>query len=358
MSSVAEHYDRQALEKQSDRDSSRIIKMRKFNNWTKSVLLGTFLRWPGAHVLDIAAGKGGDLSKFERAKVASWTAVDISPASIAEAARRYSTPRGGRRTFAARFLVADCTSTPLWSDDATAAMAATAEAGREEGQAGPGAYASYPPDDARLTFDLVSCQFALHYAFITEEAARMFLANVTERMEEGAYFVGSIVDARVLKERLVASSSKTGFGNDIYSVKPTPDTAAALIAGTVPPFGAEYHFWLDGVVDCAEYVLDFDVLIALCEEFGLQLAFTAGLLEFYEDHKGEKKFKPLLHKFGLQHPRSDTLLLSPEEIEALSLYMVFGFQKPGLLKLELPPTTPIPYGPYPQSAIHNFSSSA
>lgn len=55
------------------REFSPIIGLRKFNNWIKSVLIGKFAHrppgGPGANVLDIGCGKGGDLGKWKQARI-------------------------------------------------------------------------------------------------------------------------------------------------------------------------------------------------------------------------------------------------------------------------------------------------
>lgn len=51
----------------------------------------------------------------------------------------------------------------------------------------------YQPSDRE--FDLVSCQFALHYSFADEQRAWQFLKNATERIRPGGYFIGTLPDA-------------------------------------------------------------------------------------------------------------------------------------------------------------------
>lgn len=46
--------------------------------------------------------------------------------------------------------------------------------------------------------DLVSCQFALHYAFESEARARMMLQNIATRLKPGGYFIGTIPDANLI----------------------------------------------------------------------------------------------------------------------------------------------------------------
>ena len=43
-----------------------------------------------------------------------------------------------------------------------------------------------------LMFDLVSCQFALHYSFESKEKAHVALKNVSARLKTGGHFIGTI----------------------------------------------------------------------------------------------------------------------------------------------------------------------
>ncbi len=49
-----------------------------------------------------------------------------------------------------------------------------------------------------LEFDLVSCQFALHYSFSSETKVRGMLANVSGRLKPGGVFLGTIPNANVI----------------------------------------------------------------------------------------------------------------------------------------------------------------
>lgn len=48
-------------------------------------------------------------------------------------------------------------------------------------------------------FDVVSMQFCLHYAFETEDKARMMLSNVVRHLRPGGTFIGTIPDATGLQ---------------------------------------------------------------------------------------------------------------------------------------------------------------
>ena len=76
-------------------------------------------------------------------------------------------------------------------------------------------------------FDLVSCQFAMHYHFESEKRLYTFLNNVVSKLCDGGHFVGTIIDSNVLVKRLrnrkISENKyideKFTFGNDFYSVK-------------------------------------------------------------------------------------------------------------------------------------------
>merc|ERR1719433_2222892 len=73
--------------------------------------------------------------------------------------------------------------------------------------------------DNDLYFDIVSSQFALHYAFETEQRVRAMLLNVTQRLRENGYFIGTVPDGNVLVQKWRSKSSKVHcFGNSKYRV--------------------------------------------------------------------------------------------------------------------------------------------
>ena len=51
-----------------------------------------------------------------------------------------------------------------------------------------------------VVFDIVSCQFAMHYMFENETKLRTFLKNVSCKLEPGGFFIGTTIDA----DRVVA----------------------------------------------------------------------------------------------------------------------------------------------------------
>lgn len=72
---VADHYNSRPNLQPSERVRSSIIHLRDFNNWVKSVLIREFVSQGNLKVLDLACGKGGDLFKWDKARVSHVTGV-------------------------------------------------------------------------------------------------------------------------------------------------------------------------------------------------------------------------------------------------------------------------------------------
>ncbi|CAJ0566117.1 unnamed protein product, partial [Mesorhabditis spiculigera] len=327
---VSAHYNAVPQQKIEDRENSRIFYMRNMNNWLKAQLITDIsqrlkrARTPRPRVLDIACGKGGDLRKWQNAFVSSAVFADVADVSIEQAKGRYDEGQErarGQGKFPAQFIVADCTKELLAEkyDDPT-------------------------------PFDLVSCQFALHYSFISEQGARTFLTNCTERLRPGGYFIGTLPDAN----RIVwaARQGNGEFKNSVCSIKYS--NPKEILNGATPPlFGAEFHFTLDEQVNCPEFLCHFPLLVQMLEELdmelvmhmpfpdainhyknapdGLQMMDRMRALELYpkdkpsggpDDYEKAAAYQKMFECFKLG-------TLSLPEWEAVSMYLVFVFKKKG-----------------------------
>jgi hypothetical protein len=113
---VRQHYNEREERGRGARQESRIFRLRKFNNWIKSVLIAKFLpdqteeeidEDRGLFVLDIGCGKGGDLGKWQKQPtVQAYVGVDIAEVSVMHAEQRAAGLRG--RRFSTRFFSMDC----------------------------------------------------------------------------------------------------------------------------------------------------------------------------------------------------------------------------------------------------------
>lgn len=265
---VAAHYNNLEEKGMKERFNSPIFYLRNFNNWVKSVLIQEYtdkLREKDygrkLRVLDICCGKGGDLSKWQKARVDRVVFADIAEVSVEQCKARYEDlQRRCNRVYAAEFIAADCSKETL----------------RDK------------YSDASMHFDVVSCQFGLHYSFESYGQARRMLTNVTECLRPDGYFFGTIPDAYEVVSR--AQKAPDGkFGNRIFNISLLFDPKEGF-----PLFGAKYDFHLEGVVDCPEFLVNFELFVKLAAEFGLELVYKARFADFYKDHS--KNYKQLLNR--------------------------------------------------------------
>ncbi|ORY61247.1 mRNA capping enzyme-domain-containing protein, partial [Pseudomassariella vexata] len=352
---------------------SRIKGLRSFNNWVKSTIIQKFSpdedHTPGAHergrdmvgvgshellVLDIGCGKGGDLGKWQQAPQTVQLYVGMDPAeiSIEQARERYRSMgsrggggrggrggfRGGRqqRLFDSRFFVKDCYGESLGDIDIV----------RQVG--------FDPSPMGRSGFDIVSMMFCMHYAFETEQKARMMLQNVSSALKKGGRFLGCIPNSDIIGEQVTKfnermAAKKEGiiegkeapanedreegeaeetaeWGNDLYRVRFPGKTPVDGIFR--PPFGWKYNFFLDEAVEeVPEYVVPWHAFRALAEDYNLELQYHQTFKEVWETEKNDRILGPLSERMGVRERGGGPLLVSPEEMEVANFYVAFCFYK-------------------------------
>ncbi|OZJ03732.1 hypothetical protein BZG36_04145 [Bifiguratus adelaidae] len=288
---VAEHYNARPEVGREKRKESKIIRLKSFNNWIKSVLIGRYIA-RGDYVLDMGCGKGGDLLKMVKARIAELVGADIASISIEQAQDRYNGLRNP--PFRARFLALDCYSYPL---------------------------APHLPDS--YTVDVVTMQFCMHYAFETEEKARMMLQNVSHTLRDGGYFIGTIPNANWIVKKVRDQKSRgqeTAFGNDIYWITFEEEDTKEF-----PSYGAKYMFHLEDAVDCPEYLVHFPTFTSLAKEYNLELEYKQTFHQLYQEAAQESHFNNLLYRMNVVGGHGQAL--SEAEWEAAGLYLAFAFRK-------------------------------
>ena len=94
------------------------------------------------------------------------------------------------------------------------------------------------------------------------------LRNCSEALKTGGYFLVTIPDAYEIIKRLKRSENKRSFGNSLYTI--TFDKPYMSQSHKPALFGARYHFQLEDVVDCPEYLVYPPLLVDMAKEEGLE----------------------------------------------------------------------------------------
>ncbi|XP_073125758.1 mRNA cap guanine-N(7) methyltransferase 1 [Henckelia pumila] len=300
---VADHYSARTNQTLEEREASPIIHLKKLNNWIKSVLIQLYTK-RGDAVLDLACGKGGDLIKWDKAKIGYYVGIDIADGSIEDCRTRYNGDadhhqRRKKFSFPARLLCGDCFEVRL--DKVLA-------------------------DDA--PFDICSCQFALHYSWSTEARARRALANVSALLRPGGIFIGTMPDANVIIKKL-READGLAFGNSVYWIRFDEEFENKKFKSS-SPFGIKYKFHLEDAVDCPEWIVPFDVFKSLAEEYGFELVLVKNSHAFVEEYLKIPEYIELMRRLGaLGDGKEDQSTLSQDEWEVAYLYSAFVLRKRG-----------------------------
>lgn len=322
------------------RNESKIYYLRNFNNWIKSTLIDEYLRKlktehserkNDIHVFDMGCGKGGDQLKWSIGEVRFVTFADLAENLVELCKQRY-VERKSRTSFEGEFYSLNCTTELL----------------RDKRQS------------SEPIYDLVSTQFVIHYTFDRYESANRFLRNAAELLRIGGYFIGTTVNSCDLLERC-RQSDNLHLSNDVYEIKFDPSIDwKREETNSIPLFGAKYHFTLDELVDCPEYLLYFPLLEKLAERHGLELVDRQTFHDYFATHKNTEQSRKLmqrmkalqsyrlprdgqeeplvdpnqfthaerhLHENNGEHPNQCCATLSQQEWEVTSLYITFAFKK-------------------------------
>lgn len=162
------------------------------------------------------------------------------------------------------------------------------------------------------SYDAVSCQFAFHYSFSSEQSAQNAVANVAMVLNRGGYFFGIIPDAQEIRRRLLDPQISLDGGKSIRNQFYELVMDQPVTFKHPSPFGIRYEFSLQDAVDtCPEYIVPFSVLKKLCEAQGMEQVLEAPLPQFYETFSQIPEYQQLLDRMNIMN--EDDLAMCQDE---------------------------------------------
>lgn len=307
---VVDHYNSRPEVGVVQRQVSPIIGLKNFNNWVKSVLITRFAHpalagspiksdrgrnRTSGKVLDMGCGKGGDITKWAKAKVKELYGVDIAGISVDQARQRYQITNAQK--FEAHFAAIDCFTERLAD--------------------------AFPPARLAHPFDVISMQFCMHYAFESIQKARCMLDNVTRYLRTGGVFIGTIPNSEQLLENLdniPPESQDLSFGNSVYRIRFDSRDSR-------PTFGQRYHFFLQDAVDnVPEYIVRWDNFVELAKEYKLHLLYKSEFHEVFREHQEIPEFEQLMQRMKVVD-KDGSSSMDEDQWEAANIYIAFAFEK-------------------------------
>jgi hypothetical protein len=321
--------------------------LRNFHNlYVKSKLI-TSVSNRGDTLIDYAVGKAGDLAKWKHAKLGFVFGIDISKDNIMNqldgACTRYlKEHKKYEKMPNALFLHGDSGknirngSAYYTEKDKQISKAVFGAGAKDASIIGKGVYKNYGKGESG--FQISSCQFAMHYFFENEHSVHEFLRNVAECTKVNGRFIGTCYDGKTVFNMLKNKNKEEGvsiFKDDykmfeltkMYDQTGFPDDEASL--------GYAINVYQESINKVfREYLVNFDYLIRLMEDYGfvlitdeeasqMNLPGGSGLFsELYTSMQNELKMNP---KKSADYKKAP--YMSPEEKRVSFLNRYFVFKK-------------------------------
>jgi hypothetical protein len=190
-------------------------------------------------------------------------------------------------------------------------------------------------------FQIISCQFAMHYFFQSELALRNVLGQFSQLLKKGGYFIGTSADGRKITSLL--GKNKT-FDSTLLSISKNFKAETPKL-----PFGNSYTFRLNDTFDGAnyfnsmgdstEYLTNMEVLIQMAAKYNLQPVFLnlfeqqgktfSAIHPGRDDKRNFLTFEQIynLHEHGGWLNAKNPNHLSEDEVIINGLYTTFVFIK-------------------------------
>jgi hypothetical protein len=180
--------------------------MREFHNWIKSNLIYTYASPQGKKrlkILDYGVGRGGDFMKFFHSRVKMLVGIDIDENGINSttdgAISRYNNVRSKFPEFPPMyFAVADGASLL----DYESQKPIVGSLGEQNKRIIERFFGTNETSKFETKFDVVNCQFVLHYFMKSELAFDNFCNNLNRYLDNNGYLLVTTFDAQAVHDLL------------------------------------------------------------------------------------------------------------------------------------------------------------
>ncbi|ATZ80933.1 mRNA capping enzyme [Bodo saltans virus] len=181
------------------------IPMRNFHNFIKSNIIFTFCHSmyqdnKQKSVLDLGCGRGGDQNRFYYAKVAFYVGVDYDRDALFNpldsSTSRYNQQKR-KPGFTKMFFIHGDQSNELDYESQFASL------GGMDFQNKQLIERFFSKDPAkRTTFDVINCQFAIHYSFKNDDSLSNFKKNINNYLRNDGYVLITTFDGNAIRKLL------------------------------------------------------------------------------------------------------------------------------------------------------------
>ena len=310
------------------RKNSTVSDMRNFHNFIKRTLIRNVCelyrvqqKKPDISLLDIAVGRGGDLYKFHEVGIKNVFGFDKSSDSIesinpfnqgAQERYRHYLEGPDKNKVNIEFSVGDAIQPSIELVNKIIA---------------------FMKNNNIHGFDILSCQFAVHYFFQSETALHNVFKAFSPLIKKGGYFIGTTVNGTKITSLLQTSNE---YNSDLLQI-------TKRYRANVPrkAYGNQYTFKINDTIDqgnyfntmgvSIEYLVSIPELIRVAGEYN----FVPVFLNFFEPIPNKKNTYATTNEFVSfddiyklpKHGSWKGKSLNPDEQVLNNLYTTFVFVK-------------------------------
>ena len=227
--------------------------LRSFHNKLKAEIIqrGCHMNSHVQTLLDIGVGRGGDIMKWHNNQIQKVVGLDIEYTYIREAIRRFNQAHlRGVRDY--RFYVI---------------------------KNGDSFLDTLGKRNLDTLYDMISCQFCLHYFASSEECLHEFFSNVSKVLKPGGVFIGTVPCGDTILKML---GDNDEFSNEQVLIKKMFDTPSAC--GDAIQFSMTGTLYFGENMISHEYLVYENTLRDIAHKNGLELVEWKSFAEHYDEH--------------------------------------------------------------------------
>lgn len=142
-------------------------------------------------------------------------------------------------------------------------------------------------------FDLISCQFSIHYFFENIVKLNMFLKNISDNLNINGKFIGTCLDGQKVFELLKKNESVArykGKNELLWKIVKNYDSEDLINDDTCLSLPIDVYMSSIGKTT-TEWLVNIDYLSSKCEEFGMRLVKKESFNEIFEEQIIKNKIK-------------------------------------------------------------------
>ena len=211
----------------SESESVTSEPLKKLHNFIKAKLIGGVGKSikGSIQIMDTSIGQGGDLSKYMNPEIGTKFIFGLDKSNVNEACKRFY--RMNNKKLDGIFIQYDTSKNIInqegldWQSNNENTILNILYGVKGEIDPKYKTLKKILDKKALRKFDIISCQFSLHYYFENMETLKSYLTNVEENCKTGGYFIGCCYDGMKVFDKLKDKESleyKTNDQHIVYNI--------------------------------------------------------------------------------------------------------------------------------------------